>query len=130
MLPPLHPVLQLITAQPQLLLDHVGGYADWLGAEMNRASSQWRLRLILAVMALVSLGAALVLIGVAVMFAVMLPLPNTSARWVLLGTPLLPLLLALGCAWALRSKPQPGILDQLKSQLHEDMLMFREASLP
>jgi hypothetical protein len=130
MLNPLHPALQLVAAQPQLLLDHVGAYADWLGAEVHRATSQWRLRLILGAVALACLVVAVVLLGVAVMLAAMLPLPSTEARWVLLATPLLPLLVALGCGLALRPKPQDRIFDNLKAQIRADVVLFREASAP
>lgn len=128
MLNPLHPVLKLLTAEPQLVLDHVGGYADWLSSELGQASLQWRLRLILGAVALASVCAAVVLSGVAVMLAVMLPYPDAAARWVLVFTPLFPLLLAVACVFTLQRKPCGGIVDQLKSQIKEDILMFQEAS--
>ena len=56
----LHPVLRLFTAQPQLALDHVGYYFDWLDSEVTRVSAQWRLRLILLALAIALAGAAFV----------------------------------------------------------------------
>ena len=128
MLKSLHPVLRLFTAQPQLALDHVGYYFDWLDSEVTRVSAQWRLRLILLALAIAFAGAAFVLAGVAVMLAVMPMGLSPLAGWVLVVTPLCPLLLALGCLVAIKSKPQEGIVDQLKAQIHEDILMFRESS--
>jgi hypothetical protein len=130
MLKPLHPALQLLTAQPQLVLDHVGSYVEWLVSEVNRASARWRLRFILSAVAIASVGVAAVLAGVALMLAATMPAVGSSASWVLVATPLFPLLLALACAAALRSKPQEGIMDQLKLQINEDTLMFREANAP
>lgn len=128
MLKPLHPVLKLLAAQPQLALDHVGVYVDWLGSEMSRVSVRWRMRLILSAVAIASVGVAVVLAGVALMLAATLPSVSPSATWVLVATPLFPLLVGLACVVAAANKPQEGIMDQLKSQIHEDILMFREAS--
>lgn len=128
MLKSLHPVLRLFTAQPQLALDHVGFYYDWLDSEVTRISAQWRSRLILFAVAIASFGAALVLAGVAVMLIVIPMDWNPSAGWVLVVTPLCPLLLALACAAAMKPKPHQGIVDQLIEQIHEDILMFRESS--
>jgi hypothetical protein len=128
MLKSLHPVLRLFTAQPQLALDHAGFYFDWLDSEVTRISAQWRWRLILFAVAIASVGAALVLAGVAVMLIVIPMELSPSAGWVLVVTPLFPLLLALACAAAMKPKPQEGIVDQLKEQIREDILMFRESS--
>ena len=130
MIKPLHPVLQLLTAEPQLAMDHVGFYVEWLGSEVSRASEWWRRRLVLIAMAIASLGVACVLAGVAVMLAASLSTISPSTGWVLVATPLLPLLVALACAVVLRSRPQERIMDQLKLQISQDMLMFREASAP
>ena len=82
MLKPLHPVLKLLAAQPQLALDHVGVYVDWLGSEMSRVSVRWRMRLILSAVAIASVGVAVVLAGVALMLAAALPSVSPSATWV------------------------------------------------
>jgi hypothetical protein len=130
MLKPLHPALQLLTAQPQLVLDHAGFYVDWLVSQLSHACARWRWRLILFAVAIASVGVAVVLAGVALMLAATMPAVGPLAIWVLVATPLFPLVLALACAAALRSKPQEGIIDQLKVQINEDMLMFREAHAP
>jgi hypothetical protein len=127
MLKPLHPVLQLLTAQPQLVLDHVGVYVEWLGSEVSRALARWRLRMILLVVAIASVGVAFILAGVALMLAATLPTVGPAATWLLVAVPVFPLLVALACAAALRFKPQDGIMDQLKLQISQDMSIFREA---
>ena len=122
-------MLRLFTAQPQLALDHLGYYFDWLHSEVNRVSAQWCLRLVLLALAIAFVGATFVLAGVAVMLAAIPMGSDPLLGWVLVVTPLCPLLLALVCLLvAIKSKPQERIVDQLKAQIHEDILMFRESS--
>lgn len=127
MLPPL---LHLITSQPQLLADHAEAYADLLGMEAARACLRWKQRLVLGAGVVCGVAVAVVLAGVAVMLAAVLPPDESQARWVLAATPLLPLLVAAGCGWALNDHRESGVFDSVKSQIKADLLMLREASAP
>jgi hypothetical protein len=120
------PLLQLVTEQPHLLVDHVQAYADLLGFEVNRVCLQWRRRLLLGAVALCSLGVAVLLAGVAVMLAATLDPHQWPAPWVLVVTPLLPLMLALGCCLAWWFKGEVSAFEEVKSQIYADFLMLQK----
>lgn len=122
----MHPLLALIATRPQLVTAHAEAYAALAAAELGEASTGWQRRLLLGATALCSAGVAAVLAGVALMlWAVLLPTEGL-ARTLLLVTPLVPALLALGCGLAARGDGQPTFT-VLRQQVKADLRMLREA---
>lgn len=123
-----HPVLQLLATQPQLLADHAQAYLKLVATEVDRVAAAWRRQTLLHAAALCCLGVAWVLLGVACMLWVALPSVPGHALWVLLGAPALP---ALAGAWCLRAARPPGeavAFDNVRQQLREDLMLLREVS--
>ena len=126
----IHPILRLITSEPQLLGDHVEAYADLVGEEVKKSGAAWGLRLALYAAALCLLGVALVLTGVAVMLWAALPASGFTAPWVLVAVPVVTFVLAAGCFLYARSSPVESAFGNVKKQLSADMAMLREVSVP
>ena len=122
----MHPLLALIATRPQLIAAHAEAYAALAAAELGEASTGWQRRLLLGAIALCSAGVAAVLAGVALMlWAVILPTADL-ARALLIATPLVPALLALGCGLAARGDGRPSFT-VLRQQVKADLRMLREA---
>lgn len=122
----MHPLLTLIATRPQLLTAHAEAYAALAAAELAEASAGWQRRLLLIATALCSAAVALVLAGVALMlWAVLLPSADL-ARALLVATPLLPALIALGCGLAARGGGRSSFA-VLRQQVKADLRMLREA---
>jgi uncharacterized membrane protein YqjE len=126
----LHPLLHVLTTQPELLVTHGRAYADLVVEEVTVASEAYRRKVLLLSVVLVCVGASAVLAGVAVMLWAMLPGAPDQALGVLIGIPLLPLLCAGACWWAMRQATSPPIFDKVRAQLRTDMQMLREVSTP
>ena len=122
----MHPLLALIATRPQLLTAHAEAYAALAAAELAEARAGWQRRLLLGATALCSAGVAAVLAGVALMlWAVLLP-TDGLARALLIATPLVPALLALGCGMAARGDGRANFT-VLRQQVKADLRMLREA---
>ena len=123
----LHPLLNLVAAQPQLLADHAEAYAELLAAEMTRAVQSWRQRLLLYAGALCCLGVGAMLAGVACMLWASLPDLRADAAWALAGVPLLALIAGGGCILAARRVPEGTGVQTVRTQFKADLAMLREA---
>ena len=126
----IHPILRLITSEPQLLGDHVEAYADLVGEEVKKTSAAWGLRLALYAAALCLVGVALVLTGVALMLWAALPPSGFTAPWVLVAVPVVTFVLAAACFLYARSSPVESAFDNVKKQISADMAVLREVSAP
>ncbi len=122
----MHPLLALIATRPQLLTAHAEAYAALAAAELDQASTGWQRKLLLSATALCCAGVAAVLAGVALMLWGVL-LPSTDlARALLIATPLLPALIALGCGLAARGNGRASFA-VLRQQVKADLRMLRDA---
>lgn len=124
----LHPLLHLVTSQPQLLADHAEAYADLFGEELGAASAQWKRKALLSAVALCGVGVASVLAGVALMLWAVIPPADIQAPWALIIAPLLPLLVAAACVLAARAQPGGAAFDAMRQQVKADVAMLREVS--
>ena len=122
----IHPLLHLVATKPQLIGDHVGAYADLVGAEVEKTSKLWMSRVLFGAIALFLLSAFIVFTGVALMLWALVPLDNMNAPWLLLVVPLVPLLAGVLCAMKAASKPERGAFDTVKEQINADLAMLRE----
>lgn len=115
-----HPIFTVLISKPELLVDHVAGYAALLrdetssvGLEVARRAVAW------AVLGL-GLLVFLVLLGVAVMLGAM-----QGFSWALVVVPAVPLGVAIA-AWALARKRLPEkAFTELKAQLDADAQALR-----
>ncbi len=127
----MHPLLRLVTNQPQLLAEHAEAYADLFGEELSTASAKWKRQALLGALALFGLVVGAVLAGVALMLWAVIPPAGMQAPWALIAAPLLPLLAAIGCALAARSPSTgPGLFGAMRQQVKADVAMLREVSAP
>ena len=126
----IYPLLRLIATRPQLLLDHCEAYADLVVAEATLASSYWTQKAVLTLAAACSVGVAMILTGVAVMLWAVTPVIAGTITLVLIGTPLVPWILALGCVVAARKPGIGGNMAVLRQQLNADMALLREKAGP
>ncbi len=124
----IHPLLQLIATQPQLLADHAEAYAELMASEVGAVSAAWKRRAVLNAVALSCLAVAAILAGVALMLWAVIPATQLQAPWALIATPLPPAAAALWCLMAARSQGDGGAFENLRRQLAADMAMLREVS--
>ncbi|WP_394787259.1 hypothetical protein [Rhodoferax sp.] len=124
------PLLRLVATQPHLLVDHVEAYADLFAEEVSQVSSAWKWSTVLHLLALCSLGVAAVLAGVALMFWAVVPVSDMPMPWVLVVTPLLPVVITIGCLLAARQHTAANGFDNLRKQLKADIGMLREVGTP
>jgi len=124
----MHPLLRLVTNQPQLLAEHAEAYADLFGEELSTASAMWKRQALLGAVALCGLGVGAVLAGVALMLWAVIPSADIQAPWALIVAPALPLLAAIACALAARAQTTTGFFGAMRQQVKADVAMLREVS--
>lgn len=124
----IHPLLQLIATQPQLLADHAEAYAELMAAEIGDVSAIWKRRAVLNAVALCCLTAAAILAGVALMLWAVIPSGHLQVPWALIVAPLLPVAAALWCLMAARGHGERRAFENLRRQLAADMVMLREVA--
>lgn len=121
----MHPLLNLIATRPQLLAEHAQAYADLVAAELPLASAAWKRQALLNGLALVSLFAALLLGGTALMLWATLPRAPMPEPWLLIAVPLLPAIAGAACLMAARSTAGGPMLGNLRQQLGADLAMLK-----
>ena len=125
-----HPLLHLLTTQPQLLGEHAQAYGELVTTEVSAAASQWKRRLLLGAVAVVLAAVALTLAGVALMLWAITPPAQISAPWALWLTPLVPAAAAVYCGLAAKSGDDQADFADLRTQLRADWELLRELSKP
>lgn len=123
----MHPMLHLAANQPQLLARHLEAYAELLGEEFVTASAQWKRRALLQGLALCGVGVSAVLAGVAAMLWAVTPDVQMFVPWVLVATPLLPLLVSVVCLWAAHRASEGESFETFRRQVRADLDLWREA---
>jgi uncharacterized membrane protein YqjE len=124
----IHPLFRLVAAEPEMVADHLGGYAELLGDELRAWGGGWTRRLMLQLAALGLLAVAVALAGVALIVWAATPMAALHAPWVLWVVPLVPLLAAGGCVVAARTGAPGEGFAALRRQLAEDGRLLREAA--
>src|SRR5512133_1395475 len=102
----MHPLLELLLARPQLLADHAQAYGALFNEEMGQARAtlqRWAMWRTITLCCLLSAG---ILAGMAIMLWAALPGGSMQAPWVLLVTPMIPLVVAIG-RWVSARKSGP-----------------------
>jgi uncharacterized membrane protein YqjE len=126
----MHPLLHLLMKQPELLSEHAQAYAELAACEISDLAAALRRQALWSAAAVCCAIAALVLAGVALMLAALLPEARGAALWALLVAPGVPLLGLLVCVQALRVQTQSPAFSALRQQLRSDVQLFKEVTAP
>lgn len=123
----LHPLMKLVTTQPQLVAHHLGAYAHLASAQAFDGLVALRGRAVLGATAAVLLVLGVLLAGVALLLAAVTPWDEMPAPWLLVAAPALPLIAAAVSWWTMRQRPWAWSLDPLREQLAADAALLAEA---
>jgi hypothetical protein len=116
-----HPIFSTLISRPELVVDHVAGYAALVQEEASTVGAQLARRAVAWGIAVLALFVFLVLAGVAVMLGVM----QGEFHWVLVLTPAAALVVSLA-AWSVGRKQLPSkAFTELKAQLDADAQALR-----
>lgn len=117
----LHPIFSVLVHRPDLLVDHVAGYANLVREESASVSGEVAKRAIAWGIAILSFTAFLVLTGVGAMLAAL----HDRFHWALVLVPLAALALAIAAA-RLARRPLPSqAFTELRAQLDADAQALR-----
>jgi protein-S-isoprenylcysteine O-methyltransferase Ste14 len=117
----IHPIFSVLVKRPELVMDHVAGYAALVQEEASTVGMEVAKRAIAWGVAVLGLVVFLVLAGVSVMLAAMLD----EFHWVLVVVPGAALLLSVG-AWTVARQRLPAkAFTELKAQLDADAQALR-----
>ena len=115
-----HPIFSVLITRPELVMDHVAGYAALVQEEASTVGVQVARRAAAWAVAAVGLLVFLVLAGVACMLAA-----TNGFQWALVAVPAVPLLVAL-VAFMVARKPLPSsAFNELRAQLDADAQALR-----
>ena len=116
-----HPIFSVLINRPELVVDHVAGYAALMREEASSVGSQLAQRAIAWGLVVVGSFVFLILLGVAIMLGAM----HERFDWALVVVPAVPLLLAIA-GFVLTRKPLPDkAFGELKAQLDADAEVLR-----
>lgn len=117
----LHPIFSVLIHKPELVIDHVAGYAALVQEEASSVGGEVAKRAIAWAVVAVGVLVFLVLAGVAAMLGVM----HGQFHWVLVVAPGVPLVLA-AVAWTFARQRLPTkAFTELKAQLDADAQTLR-----
>ena len=119
----LHPIFSLLVKRPDLVVEHLAGYAALAREEAQSTGTHMVERLLAWILVLLSAAVFLTLAGVAVMLGVTLDRFN----WTLVLVPGVMLALGIVAAAAARKPMPPGSFSQLKEQVDADVIALRAA---
>lgn len=117
----LHPIFSVLIHRPELIMDHVAGYAALVRDEASSVGVEFAQRAVAWGVAIVGLLVFLILLGVALMLGAM----HEQFHWALVVVPGVPLVLAVA-AFALARRPLPEkAFNELRAQLDADAEALR-----
>lgn len=117
----LHPIFSVLVRRPELVLDHMAGYAALVREETSSVGTEVAKRAIAWGAAVLSFIVFLVLAGVAAMLGAL----HGSFHWILLVAPGVALLLSV-LAWNVARQRLPAqAFTELKAQLDADAQALR-----
>jgi len=119
-MPMVHPIFTVLVARPELVVDHVAGYAALVQEEANGLSGQLKKRALALAAAGIGALAFLILAGVAIMLGAL-----HEFHWALVVVPAVPLAMAF-VGWMVGREPLPSAaFDGLRAQLDADAQALR-----
>jgi uncharacterized membrane protein YqjE len=117
----MHPIFSILVARPELVMDHVAGYAALVQEEASSVGMALARRAIAWIVAMLAFMVFLVLTGTAVMLGVM----QDEFRWILVAVPAVALL-ACVLAWSVARQRLPAkAFAELKAQIDADTQALR-----
>ncbi len=122
-----HPLLRLLASRPELLADHLAGYAELVSAQAFEARANLKRRAALLTGAVVMGALGIGLAGVALLLVGVVPIDDMPAPWLLLAGPALPLIAAALCWQAAKSAPGAWSMTPLREQWAADVDLLRDA---
>ncbi|MES2787474.1 MAG: hypothetical protein V4684_18560 [Pseudomonadota bacterium] len=117
----IHPIFSVLISRPELVMDHVAGYAALVQEDASTVGGHMARRALAWGIAAVSLLVFLVLAGVAIMLGAMIG----EFHWTLVVVPALPLAGAIAAAIVARRKFPDRAFAELKAQLDADAQALR-----
>jgi peptidoglycan/LPS O-acetylase OafA/YrhL len=119
-----HPIFSVLITKPELVMEHVAGYASLMREEASSVGKEVAKRAVAWAVTLFSLLVFLILAGV----AAMLGATQAEFHWVLVVVPAIALALA-AAAFSVARKPLPEkAFTELKQQLDADAQTLRAIS--
>lgn len=116
-----HPIFTVLVAKPELLMEHVAGYASLMRDEASSVGRQVAMRAVAWGVTLFALLVFLILGGVAIMLAAV----QEQFSWAFVLVPAFALLLAVA-GFTVARKPLPDkAFGELKAQLDADAKALR-----
>ncbi len=125
--PLFQPIVRLITARPELLVDHAQAYAELLSSELGIAGENWKRQLLFNGAAVFALAVGVIFAGVALMLWAMVPVAESPAPWALIAVPVAPFVLAFACLFFASRYAKAVPFINVKRQLAADLAMVRDA---
>ena len=120
-------LIKLLVLPPELLRVHAWAYADLVHASCQQHLCTLKYRWLMYALAMGCLLLALVFGGTALLLWSALPVLRVGFVWVMWVLPLAMAVCSVVFAvWAQRLRPRP-LLDELKEQIHLDLLAIRQA---
>jgi len=116
-----HPIFTVLISKPELVMEHVSGYASLVREEASTAGVQVARRAIAWGVALFALLVFLVLAGVAAMLGAL----HDSFHWMLVVAPGIALAIAVAAFLAARKPLPEKAFHELKAQLDADAQALR-----
>jgi len=119
--PMVHPIFSVLISRPELVMDHVAGYANLVQEEASSVGIQVAKRVVAWAVAAMGLLVFLVLAGVAAMLGAM----HGEFHWALVATPGVALLVSAVAFFEAR-KPLPSkAFTELRAQIDADAQALR-----
>ncbi len=119
-MPIVHPIFSVLITRPELVMDHVAGYAALVQEEASTVGVQVARRAVAWAAAAVGALVFVILAGVACMIGA-----TSEFHWALVVVPAVPLLVAVA-AFLVARKPLPSsAFNELKAQIDADAQALR-----
>lgn len=116
----LHPIFSVLLRNPELIVNHLAGYAELMKVEVSAAGQSVSKRVISGVISVASAFLALTMSGVAVMLGVM----HGSFNWVFVVVPGIAAVVAIICAVIAGRPAQNNAFFDLRDQFRADLEAF------
>jgi peptidoglycan/LPS O-acetylase OafA/YrhL len=119
-----HPIFSVLITKPELVMEHVAGYASLMREEASSVGKEVAKRAVAWAITLFSLLVFLILAGVAAMLGAI----NAEFHWALVVVPAIVLAIAVAAFLAARKPLPEKAFTELKQQLDEDAKALRAIS--
>jgi hypothetical protein len=116
-----HPIFSLLITKPELVMEHVAGYASLMREEASSVGLEVAKRAVAWGVTLFAALVFLILAGVAAMLAAM----QEQFHWALVLVPLVPLAIAVAAFIVARKRLPEKAFGELKAQLDADAQALR-----